>query len=155
MHLLVKGLFLTRQWTLWCKTNNTLAVVDLTLQSVFQVHLATGDRTLLSNAMMGDGPLLDFPVSIAIEDDRSLAVVSGNAVVRLDTQTGNRRVVSGCAAVDFLGNCTPRVIGRGQLFIIPDALAVQADGAFVVLDQRLGAVLRANPRTGDRTIVSQ
>ena len=45
-------------------------------------------------------------------------------------------------------------VGTGSSFLAPRGVAVEADGNLVVVDQGLAAVVRVDPVTGDRTIVS-
>ena len=45
-------------------------------------------------------------------------------------------------------------IGSGPPFLIPEHIAVEADGNLVLVDLGLKAVVRVDPITGDRTIVA-
>ena len=75
-------------------------------------------------------------------------------VVRVDPQTGDRTHVSGCTALDAEKRCVGEIIGAGPAFDRPAALAVEATGDLVVVDEGLGAVVRVDPHTGERTLVS-
>ena len=46
-------------------------------------------------------------------------------------------------------------VGSGPPFFSPTDLAVEASGALVVVDTWLGAVVRVDPVSGDRTVVSR
>jgi streptogramin lyase len=76
------------------------------------------------------------------------------AVVRVDPQTGDRKIVSGCPAIDAQRNCLGILIGQGPPFLIPLAIAIGADGDLWVGDAQRQAVMRVGPQTGDRAIVS-
>ena len=106
--------------------------------------------------IIGLGPVFVFPKAIAVEATGALVVVDGElgAVLRVDQHTGERTTVSGCAAIDAEGRCVGGIIGGGFPFVLPEAMAVEATGALVVVDRGLGAVVRVAPHTGDRTIVS-
>ena len=45
-------------------------------------------------------------------------------------------------------------IGSGPAFVSPRGIAVEADGSLVVVDLGLDAVVRVDPVSGDRTIIS-
>ena len=82
------------------------------------------------------------------------------AVVRVHPVSGDRTVVSGCPEADRLGNCLGSVIGLGPQFVFPNAIAVAADGALLVVDgsdffnNGLLALVRVDPVTGNRTVLS-
>jgi len=57
-------------------------------------------------------------------------------------------------AADGDNNDTPESIGSGIGFVAPWDIAVEADGSLVVADPSLKAVVRVNPISGNRTIVS-
>ena len=57
-------------------------------------------------------------------------------------------------AADNNVTSTPESIGSGTGFVAPLAIAVEADGNLVVADPALEAVVRVNPISGNRTIVS-
>ncbi len=90
-----------------------------------------------------------FPRGIAVEADGSLVVVdiSLQAILRVDPLTGQRTIVSS------------REVGSGPPFGLLFGIAVEADGSLVVVYTGssldiVSAVVRVDPRTGDRTVVS-
>jgi len=106
--------------------------------------------------LIGTGPDLQAPFGLAVEADGRLVVVEGftnlaggpRRVVRVDPHTGDRTVVA---------NDTT---GHGPPLVFPESIAVERDGHLVVVDgfarfAGLRAVVRVDPHTGDRTIVSQ
>ena len=106
--------------------------------------------------LIGTGPSLEFPLGIAVEAQGSFVVVDLDlqAVIRIDPMNGDRTVVSGCSVL-FCSE--PELIGRGPPFNVLEDIAVEAQGSFVVVDSfinDLGAVIRIDPTSGDRTIVS-
>ena len=46
-------------------------------------------------------------------------------------------------------------IGRGPAFFAPIEIAVEPTGTLVVADTELGAVVRVDPLSGDRAIISR
>jgi hypothetical protein len=79
-----------------------LVVVDDFLDAVIRVHPATGDRTIVSGIdprnglLIGAGPPLRRPISIAVEANGTLVVgdIFHQAVFRVDPLTGDREVLS-------------------------------------------------------------
>ncbi len=49
---------------------------------------------------------------------------------------------------------TPEEVGSGPGFVTPFDIGVEADGSLVVIDPGLEAVVRVDPVSGDRTILS-
>jgi sugar lactone lactonase YvrE len=146
----------------------SLIVTDAGLGAVVRADPRTGDRTLVSGCpaidaqrncqgtLLGQGPPFRTPSAIAMAADGHLWVgdTLRQAVLQVDPSTGDRTLVSGCTAIDVEGRCVGGLIGRGPPFDFPVALAVEVTGALVVVDAGLGAVMRVNPSTGDRTLVS-
>jgi DNA-binding beta-propeller fold protein YncE len=141
--------------------DGSLVVTDAG-SGVVRVHPSTGKRTVLSGCAVrlsfpcpdprGTGPTLAFLMGIAVEADGALVVTGNNgfgAVVRVHPATGDRVLVSG------FDRRTNTSIGSGPLLLSPGGIAVEADGALVVADGLLRAVVRVDPLTGNRTILSR
>jgi sugar lactone lactonase YvrE len=122
--------------------------------TVFRVDAATGARRVVTGPRRGSGPPLVDVLAIAVQGDGSLFVADRAApffegtVIRVDPVSGNRTLVSGPSR------------GSGPSIAIPEGLAVEADGSLVLVDSydrgdRFAAVIRIDPVTGDRTVVSQ
>jgi hypothetical protein len=124
----------------------------------------SGNRTIVSGcadalcaATVGTGPPLSLPQALAVEANGTLIVAEAGfetrALLRVDLVSGDRTVVSGCANA-----ACSTMVGTGPAFsqIFPDAMALTADGAFVVFDAGLvgGAVLRVDPVSGARRILA-
>ena len=120
--------------------------------AVIRVSRTTGVRTLVSdNANPVGGPDLFAPSAIAIEASGAILITNTNAVgnggvIRVDPVTGVRTAVSrngapaGAPSIDA-----------------PFAMAVAANGDILVLDADTfpgGSVVRVNPVTGARTLLS-
>jgi len=130
------------------EADGNLVVVDIDLKRVLRVNPVNGTRSIVSDAGRGSGPCFETVWDIAVEDDGSLMVVDSglhalNAVLRVDPVSGDRSIVSGGGT----GSGTP--FGQG-----PIAIAVEAGGSLVVLDQDLEAVVRVNPASGARSVLS-
>lgn len=130
------------------ESGGSALVADTGLVAILRVDLATGDRFIVSDAQTGGGPLLVEPVSLVTEFDGSAVVVDRRlaAVVRVDPLSGDRVVVSDAAT------------GRGPLLELPQGIDIEATGALLVGDRpeqaRAAHLLRVDPLTGDRTLVS-
>lgn len=90
-----------------------------------------------------------FPTDIAVEASGSLVITDGSlrSILRVDPQTGQRTIVSG------------QDIGGGPPFGLLTGIVVEADGTFVVAYAagslaNMPAVVRVDPRTGDRSVVA-
>jgi streptogramin lyase len=70
------------------------------------------------------------------------------AIVRVDPLTGDRATVSG---FDLDMQIT---LGHGPDLFVPTGIARDVDGRWFVTDRFLRSVVRINPFTGDRTIIS-
>jgi sugar lactone lactonase YvrE len=165
---------------------DTLVVADLGAAGLIQIHTGNGVRTPLpcntGTSLLAPRSLAVLPpdallvgdigrrallrvnllrstcdvVSIAVGIPQALALETLDALVfvdplsrelaRLDLLTGRRVPVSS------------ETVGTGPFFsdILPDAIAVTADGSLVVIDTALagGAVLRVDAETGDRRIIA-
>jgi sugar lactone lactonase YvrE len=159
---------LVRPTGLAVESDGSLVVTDPELKVVMRVDPQTGDRTHVSGCtaldaekrcvgeIMGTGPAFDRPAAVAVEDTEDLVVVDEGlgAVLRVDPHTGMRTLLSGCPAIDQLGNCQGPFKGDGPAFHTPWGIAIEATGAMVVVDGELKAVLRVDPHTGMRIPVS-
>ena len=92
------------------------------------------------------------PRGIAVEADGSLVVVDSglDAVVRVDPETGDRTIIS--RGID--PNGVYDMVGIGISFSLPRGIAVEENGSLVVVDSGEDTVVRVDPETGDRTIIS-
>jgi streptogramin lyase len=140
------------------EASGSFVVTDEGLDAVLRVDPVTGDRTIVSDASTGRGPALRSPQGIAVEASGRLVVVNYGrtiaAVLRVDPATGDRTVVSGCPVRRPV--CPPgREGGSGPRLDAPLDIVVEPTGRLVVVDVKLDAVLRVDPDTGDRTVVSQ
>jgi DNA-binding beta-propeller fold protein YncE len=132
------------------------------LQAVVRVEPSTGNRTVVSGcvdtdctAIRGSGPSFANPNGIAVAADGYLVVDGGSTasnpvVARVDPTTGNRTIVSG------IDPATGEIIGSGPRFNFPSAITVELDGSLVVVSGLVDftALVRIDPDSGDRTIVS-
>ncbi len=125
-------------------TSGTLIVTDTDL-GLFRVNPVTGDRELFSPRNLAEGLAGAVPKSATVSRKDVIYVVRAGAaaVYEVSYSTGMLSVVSG------LGR------GTGVEFSRPDAIGIDPfDQTLVVFDGGLGALLRVNPETGDRTVIS-
>ena len=122
---------------------------------VVRVSRFTGARTVVSdNATPNGGPALVRPTGIAVEADGSLLVTDATAfangnggVLRIDPATGVRTTVSRMGAPAGTPNLD-----------YASGLALEPDGDILVTDDVFpngGKVVRVDPQTGTRTLVSR
>jgi hypothetical protein len=121
------------------------------------VDLATGDRSLVSGTNRGTGPRLQIPRDVAVDEAGSWWTVGGSGggqveLLRVDPATGDRTLVSSQAR------------GSGPHFEAPQAVLVEEDGTVIVVNggardsyvtYPFATVMRVDPATGDRTVLSR
>jgi hypothetical protein len=122
---------------------------------VIVVDPITGTRTTLSaNSSPTGGPAFHNPLGLTLETNGDVIVAEGQfegraagALIRVDPTTGERTLLS--------SNSAP---SGAPAFRNPTGVAIAADGAVLVADRGPangpGAVLRVDPKTGARSLVS-
>ena len=117
--------------------------------AVYAVDLATGARTILSDAMTPNGNnALTFPIAITIDSANDRALVLDEvlqAVVTVDLVTGARTILSDVTTPD---NVNP----FGRVF---DIAMDTANDRALVLDSTRPGVVAVDLTTGARTIVTE
>jgi hypothetical protein len=112
---------------------------------------ASGDRGVLSSDALGSGPSLGRLRGVAVESSGQVLVNDRRkrALLRVDPQTGDRTVFSGCVNLD----CS-NVEGLGLVWVDPFFFAMERSGDAVVTDSDARAVFRVARDSGDRTVLS-
>jgi streptogramin lyase len=113
------------------------------------LNLATGDRSVLSSSTVGTGTNFSAPVGLTRESNGSILLGENSAnarIFRVDATTGNRTILSGGAS--------PSTVGTGSAMSNIYGLAVEADGSVLAAAYGGAQIVRINPSTGDRTIVT-
>ncbi len=101
----------------------------------------------------GDGPDFTRPTAVAAESSGdtagSLVVIDGKSLIRVDPRSGDRTILSGLDPEEL------DLVGEGPELRTPTAIAVEpageTAGQLVIAGNR---VLRVDPASGDRTVVS-
>jgi DNA-binding beta-propeller fold protein YncE len=137
------------------EASGSILVVDenvLGNGALFRIDPTTGVRTVLSDFSIGVN-LGDSPAGVAVEASGNILVIdeedgTGNgALFRIDPMTGTRTILS-----DFSDGTKGPTGGN------PDAVAVEASGTILVVDEDAdtgyNALFRIDPVTGVRTILS-
>ena len=129
--------------------NNRVLIADNGTFTLYEVDLATGDRTIISNSVTGTGPLIanNEGVELDTNSNRALAIhrVSKAALYGVNLTTGDRTLLSGDGTA----------AGSGTQF--SQIEAVQFDAAnnrALITDSGLNAVFGVNLATGARTVLS-
>ena len=113
----------------------------------------TSTRKCLTAPFVGEGPAFGSIVDIAVVDDGFLVADSElYGVLKVDLATGDRTIVSGCRERASRITCADTV-GNGPELLFPTGLAVEPDGSILVLDEK--EIIRVDPATGDRTVLSR
>ena len=121
---------------------------------LFQVDPTTGERVVLSDFNSPDqGPVGVQPFNVVVETTGTILVLDNEAagtrglLFRVDPSTGQRAVLS-----DFSNP------NQGPLGIRPVGIALETTGAILVTDRSgigpFGTLMRVNPVTGQRTVLS-
>lgn len=135
-------------------TGSEVLAVDAPDGTVLAIELATGDRELISGNGRGSGEGLDFPGSLALDEQSGVVFVGDDGddgnfrLLRVNLANGNRTVLSGTDSGDM-------VHGAGPSFsFIEDILLDPANNRVLVVDSGLPAVMAVDLATGDRRVLS-
>ncbi len=120
--------------------------------TLVKVDVLTGDREIVSASDVGSGPVPGTWFDVAVDGDGRAFVTSAGdfftitpAVHAIDLVTGDRTIVS----------ATGMGVGPGPLQ--PWGIGIETDGQILVTDLAFpnnGALIRIDPTTGDRTVLS-
>jgi DNA-binding beta-propeller fold protein YncE len=128
--------------------------------AVFGVDPSSGDRTIVSSDSVGSGPELGVPNHVLVDSDGSLIVSDDgfNAdpgetnppyLLRIDPETGDRRILSS----ETMGSGPPVT-----LFASGGSMEFEQTGTLLVggriENTNDSAVVRIDPTTGDRMVIS-
>ncbi len=149
--------------------NGRLIISDVLVRSIFSVDPTTGNRDVLPNSRMGDGPDLYSAKGVALGTNGFVVVVDDGdstaffgsfpdigayvnrwpLLLEMNPNTGGRSLLSA-------GSNTGVQRGTGSNFDSPQGVARENAGTFVVADSgsRNPKVVRVDPATGNRTILS-
>jgi hypothetical protein len=112
--------------------------------ALFEVDLATGNRTLISDDFTGAGPLLTAPASVAVDSSNNRALVMDwdrDILVAIDLGSGDRSVIS-----DNVGT------GIGMNFSVPFDMDLDIDGnRAIVVDYGTDMLMAVDLTSGNRT----
>jgi sugar lactone lactonase YvrE len=147
------GPTITRLDGIVLESGGGLFVTDSSLDAVFSVNPTTGNRSMISGgrypSAIGTGPGFGTAAGVVVESAASLVVVDNlyDNLIRVDRATGNRTYVPNIS------------VGTGPGsggWLSPTGIAMGRDGVLYVAvrifpDELL---IRVDPATGDRTIVS-
>lgn len=141
------------------EADGNLVVTDYgSVDRIFRVNPDTGERTVLaSNASPStDGENFSSLDGLVIAPDGTIYVADSNAhdggggIFRVDPVTGERTMIS---------NNDSQAFGTVPDYENPSALAFDRDGHLLLVDRMtqgdfFGSVIRVDPATGERTLVS-
>jgi len=134
-----------------------ILVGDRVLGALIHVDPLTGNRTIVSGCFrstcpfsVGAGPDLLAPRDIAFDANGNVVAPDDFFVnvLRFDRMTGDREILSG-----FVPG-TPDMVGTGAGMTSLTGIAVEASGTLLVVDPERHTLLRIDPASGERTILS-
>ncbi|MFC6633934.1 hypothetical protein [Microbulbifer taiwanensis] len=128
----------------------TLANSNISYGEVYRYNLSTGEAVKISSsdpsAELGEGPELEFPVGIILDEDKNYLYVgdtSSDSIIRIDIATGNRTTVSGSG------------VGNGDLLVQPMDLAMNEEGSHIFVANGQGQnVIEVEVATGNQRTIS-
>lgn len=136
------------------EADGTVVVTDPSSNGVFRIDPATGNRTLLSGAVLG-------PYGIGVMPNGNLAVgTAGSSYYRAERipaqppATATIYEVSGSNGAAQLRSGGSPAVGSGPAIVRLAALDVGPDGVVYVFDPSINALLAVDMVTGNRTVVS-
>ena len=150
--------------------STTLHTATADLHALIRVDPMTGNRSIVSDDLTGTGPVFAEPSDPSVNPNGHQLAFAHGVVVdargdilvvdegrwliwRIDAISGDREILSGC--VDFQANldCV-ETVGSGPWLPGAWGIALEQDGQILVVDSSIDAVVRIDPTTGDRTVVS-
>ena len=129
------------------EADGSIVVADGFVQAVIRVDPVSGERSVVSAC-----PLLRRGTffSIVVEASGTLLTLNAsNGIVRVNPHSGDCILISG---TEF--HIPGPGIGSGPSFQSVADMALEANGSLVVVDNGLDAVIRVDPVSGDRSIIS-
>lgn len=114
--------------------------------SLLAVDLASGDRSVISDANTGAGPMFISPRSLAIDMTNHRALVTDRslgALLTVDLESGTRSIIAG------------KNTGTEHSFESPQGVALdKANRRELLTDRGLGALLAVDLASGDLSVIS-
>jgi len=142
------------------EADRSIILTSFSSQALLRVNPLSGNRAIFSDLTHGTGPTLEYTAGgIAIDDDGTILVPEfySKSVLRVHPVTGDRTIVTGDplgadvgSGPNFVGDMTDIVILSSGALLVTDA----AEEIPSYIDDSLRAVLRVDPATGDRSILS-
>jgi streptogramin lyase len=139
------------------EADGQVLMTDSRNRALVRVDPQTGDRMIFSgcttldcSAPIGVGPPFSQLRMLALESSGdALVTTTQRSVFRVEAVSGDRMILSGCSDA-----ACSSVIGAGPEFAVPYGIAVESSGDILVIDASLKSVLRVDPTSGDRTVIS-
>jgi hypothetical protein len=126
------------------RARDRLVLTNSQSQALLAVDLSSGDRSFISSASIGSGPIFTFPGRLVVDGGNNRAVLPDgnvNGLFAVDLDSGDRTILS-------------NGIGAGPAFDFAQDVDVDAAGeGAIVLDSSLG-LFDVDLVTGDRSIIS-
>jgi hypothetical protein len=130
-----------------------MLATSFTGDELVEVDPADGRRTVVASRLRGSGADLADPEGLAVDAQGRVLVANplDLNLLRVDLASGDRTVLSGCA--DAACSAT---IGAGPAFFAPRFVSIGPSGLLVADRSNPGfyAIVRVDPATGDRSVVS-
>ena len=129
------------------RANGIVYAFSDALTAVVAIRLADGTRSIVASNAVGTGPDLDSYTTLAFGGSRLFAATGSFSfqpvVVEIDLASGNRAVIS-----------DNEEVGSGSSFLSIQGLVTDSAGSVLYAADFTGDLLRVDPATGARTIVS-
>ena len=133
----------------------------LTQGRVLQLDLSSGIRAIISDTLIGRGPLLEFPQDIAVEAQGTFVVLGAVAGGMAGHQVIGWRVIRVNPADGARTLLTEEVVTSDLSSLAPQGIAVEDDGNLVVVDHvtregnlRGWRIVRIHSESGMRTVLA-
>ena len=107
---------------------------------LMQLGIVGINRLTKEQRLVSGGGILGVPFGIALEQSGQIVVANGQALLRVDPETGAPAKIS------------PPGVAH-PLFRVPLAVTVAANGDIYVADA-LGPIFRVDPKTGEQTLIA-
>ena len=129
----------------------TLDTDDFPFSSIVKIDPVTGDRTVLSSNLVGNG-ITNIAVQYGLHWENGVLLAgdfANDALFSIDTMTGDRQIISKSSSTNG------PLVGSGPIIPYISGLRVDAHGMIITSIVDSMSIVSIDPISGDRTLISK